>query len=659
MLSYEFSDADFTVPSWIKNTAGWWADDQINDDSFVSGIQWLVTNDVIILPSVEQGEGSDNVIPGWIKNTAGWWAEDEINDATFIGAIKYLINEGIMVVKQVEVSEESAECTFKNAGVVPIPCPDETGVDEIKDFYIDINGHTCFLCTSWGHTGGEYYFQIETFDERRGSHIDGVTINAEIISKGGELRHDFGALTTEDGIYNGNITIPGGTEWFGENILSVTAEYNGIEKTIEKEFDVFMNSNTSGASTNSGVLQSKTLSPTNSTSDGNNSFVRLDNAIGVDTFTIGESTYAIIVGQGESGIQIINLSGLDIPSSALPFSGITASDNEVDGANSFTELGSGRHVATYTITPGTASALSLTSTNFAIVAGLADDGLQVIDIGVPTAIVAKDAETDDANGFDQLGDPFGVATFTISSNSTYRGAVVTGNGADSVTIVDITNPTAIFEHDVEVDGANSFTELEGARSVATWNTTNGNTYAIVASQADDGVQIIDISDPSNVVAKDAATDGVNSFTQLDGAFGVDTFTIGSSTYAIVTSVTDDGVQIIDITDPAAIVAMDAETDGENGFDELDGAADVSTFTCGKSTYAIVASTVDDGLQLIDISLPTKIIAIHSVTDGENGFTELDGTRGIEMVTVKGTQYAIVTATHDDGVQIVEPSCSKH
>jgi len=605
VLSYEFSDADFTVPSWIKNTAGWWADDQINDDSFVSGIQWLVTNDVIILPSVEQGEGSDNVIPGWIKNTAGWWAEDEINDATFIGAIKYLINEGIMVVKQVEVSEESAECTFKNAGVVPIPCPDETGVDEIKDFYIDINGHTCFLCTSWGHTGGEYYFQIETFDERRGSHIDGVTINAEIISKGGELRHDFGALTTEDGIYNGNITIPGGTEWFGENILSVTAEYNGIEKTIEKEFDVFMNSNTSGASTNSGVLQSKTLSPTNSTSDGNNSFVRLNNALGVDTFTIGESTYAIVVAQGESGIQIINLSGLDVTSGGAPFSGITASDNEVDGANSFTELGSGRHVATYTITPGTASALSLTSTNFAIVAALADDGLQVIDIGVPTAMVAKDAETDDANGFDQLGDPFGVATFTISSNSTYRGAVVTGNGADSVTIVDITNPTAIFEHDVEVDGANSFTELEGARSVATWNTTNGNTYAIVASQA------------------------------------------------------DDGVQIIDITDPAAIVAMDAETDGENGFDELDGAADVSTFTCGKSTYAIVASTVDDGLQLIDISLPTKIIAIHSVTDGENGFTELDGTRGIEMVTVKGTQYAIVTATHDDGVQIVEPSCSKH
>ena len=318
MLSYEFSDADFTVPSWIKNTAGWWADDQINDDSFVSGIQWLVTNDVIILPSVEQGEGSDNVIPGWIKNTAGWWAEDKINDAIFIGAIKYLINEGIMVVKQVEVSEESAECTFKNAGVVPIPCPDETGVDEIKDFYIDINGHTCFLCTSWGHTGGEYYFQIETFDERRGSHIDGVTINAEIISKGGELRHDFGALTTEDGIYNGNITIPGGTEWFGENILSVTAEYNGIEKTIEKEFDVFRKSITSSGSVPASAGSCARVSPVslaNETEDptgiafsknGQKMFVMERGNDTVLEYTLTGGTYCIATASFVDSYSVVN-----------------------------------------------------------------------------------------------------------------------------------------------------------------------------------------------------------------------------------------------------------------------------------------------------------------------------------------------------------------
>ena len=36
-----------TIPSWIKNNAGWWADGQIDDSSFVSGIQWLISNGIM------------------------------------------------------------------------------------------------------------------------------------------------------------------------------------------------------------------------------------------------------------------------------------------------------------------------------------------------------------------------------------------------------------------------------------------------------------------------------------------------------------------------------------------------------------------------------------------------------------------------------------
>ena len=64
------------------------------------------------------------------------------------------------------------------------------------------------------------------------------------------------------------------------------------------------------------------------------------------------------------------------------------------------------------------------------------------------------------------------------------------------------------------------------------------------------------SSPSEITAADSETDESNGFTMLDGAYGVDTFTIGSSTYAIVVSQTDDGVQIINVTDPANIVELD-------------------------------------------------------------------------------------------------------
>ena len=40
---------DFEIPSWIKNNAGWWADGQIDASSFVSGIQWLISNGIIML----------------------------------------------------------------------------------------------------------------------------------------------------------------------------------------------------------------------------------------------------------------------------------------------------------------------------------------------------------------------------------------------------------------------------------------------------------------------------------------------------------------------------------------------------------------------------------------------------------------------------------
>ena len=107
--------------------------------------------------------------------------------------------------------------------------------------------------------------------------------------------------------------------------------------------------------------------------------------------------------------------------------------------------------------------------------------------------------------------------------------------------------------------------------------------------------------PTDIVATDAETDGVNGFTELSGAYGADTFTISGSTYAIVVSATDNGVQIINISDPANIIATDAETDGVNGFTELDGAYGVDTFTISGSTYAIVAAFDDNGVQVIELN----------------------------------------------------------
>ncbi|SVD61727.1 uncharacterized protein METZ01_LOCUS414581, partial [marine metagenome] len=187
--------------------------------------------------------------------------------------------------------------------------------------------------------------------------------------------------------------------------------------------------------------------------------------------------------------------------------------------------------------------------------------------------------------------------------------------------------------------------------------TYAGTYAIVTSGFSDGVQIIDVSDPTDISPTDAETDNVNGFTVLDSPFGVDTFTVASNstaTYAIViTGGPEDGIQMIDVSNPTAIVAIDAEVDGENGFDILNAPGDVDVFTIGSSTYAIVTSILDNGVQIIDVSNPANIVAVDSLVD--SGSLELATANGVDAFTIHGNTYAIVTGRDDNGVQIIELS----
>jgi len=105
IVSAEVIRGESTVPDWVKNTAGWWAAEQIPDAVFLQGIQYLIKERIIVveIPTEIDSEVVEEV-PGWVKNTVGWWAEDKIHDTTFVAGIQYLIGKGIIVVEQ-EVEE--------------------------------------------------------------------------------------------------------------------------------------------------------------------------------------------------------------------------------------------------------------------------------------------------------------------------------------------------------------------------------------------------------------------------------------------------------------------------------------------------------------------------------------------------------------------------
>jgi hypothetical protein len=95
----DMSDKELTVPRWIKHVAGYWYDENIPAKTFLSSIQWLVSNEIIIVTPTSTESDSSVTIPDWVKNTAGWWANDQIDDQTFVNAIQYLVDIGLIPVE--------------------------------------------------------------------------------------------------------------------------------------------------------------------------------------------------------------------------------------------------------------------------------------------------------------------------------------------------------------------------------------------------------------------------------------------------------------------------------------------------------------------------------------------------------------------------------
>ena len=96
------SAQDAQIPSWIKNVAGWWASGVISENEFLSGIEYLINNNIILIDfvpcndKIQSQYGDTKSVPDWIKNNAIWWSENLIDDTDFINGLQYLIEHKII-----------------------------------------------------------------------------------------------------------------------------------------------------------------------------------------------------------------------------------------------------------------------------------------------------------------------------------------------------------------------------------------------------------------------------------------------------------------------------------------------------------------------------------------------------------------------------------
>jgi len=96
----ELKVTELSIPDWIKNTAGWWAERSVDDSDFTGGISYLIEEGIISIPDLPAATVAvEENVPDWVRNMAGWWADNLTTDQEFADAIKFLVEKGIIQVQ--------------------------------------------------------------------------------------------------------------------------------------------------------------------------------------------------------------------------------------------------------------------------------------------------------------------------------------------------------------------------------------------------------------------------------------------------------------------------------------------------------------------------------------------------------------------------------
>ena len=361
------------------------------------------------------------------------------------------------------------------------------------------------------------------------------------------------------------------------------------------------------------------ISPVAFVADGVDGFEELAGPKGITVATIGSSTYALVSAYDDNGVQIIDITDPFNPSPTAAMA---------DGEDGFEWLASARHITTAAIGPSTYAFVSSS-----------DNGVQIIDITTPSSPTPA-ASISSALGT-SFDDPRDLVIFAIGP-STY--ALVAGNtvGIQIINITDPFNPSLAAAMTDWEDG------VDGVRGLDT-TVIGSSTYGLVAEYGGNAFKIINITDPSH--PSPVATVHDSQDVKLDGATAVTAVTIGSSTYALVAAQHDDAIQIINITDPSNPSPVAFAQDGIGGFDRLEYPEAVTAVTIGSFTYAFVAAFLD-GIQIIDITDPSNPTPATSVANFDPRFGDFSLHEDIAVTTIDSKIYIVTASYFGNGVPII-------
>ena len=282
--------------------------------------------------------------------------------------------------------------------------------------------------------------------------------------------------------------------------------------------------------------------------------------------------------------------------------------------------------------PGSADVFSMDSGTHAITGAFLDNGVQLIRIRGDGTLEARGSLFD--NSTLRLGWAAGVAAFDLDGAPH---ALVTSNAEHGVQLIRIRGDGTLEARGSLVD--NGTLALGTPGDVAAFD-LDGAPHALVSSATDDGVQLIRIRGDGTLEARGSLVDDDTLALNTPSAFSV-FGSPGGGAYAAVASGAEHGIQLIRMRgSDGAVFPAGSVTNGTNGFDELHVATGIDTFSLGGGTYALSsgADRNTGGLQLVRLS-PSSVAAVTATA--ANGTYGQGASIGIEVtfnekVNVTGT-----------------------
>ena len=364
----------------------------------------------------------------------------------------------------------------------------------------------------------------------------------------------------------------------------------------------------------------------------------------VDVFKDGNRTYALVASQHGSALMLFRIpngSALEHIETRRTGGGMLLdSPNDID----VFEMGNG---------------------TYALVASRGDRAVQLVRInasGTP-AMSAPDGGNmvfrNPANN--HLADTRGVSVFKLGGDNETH-ALVTLSTTDAVELIRIHENGTLSRVSRAAHGSD-FAEFDSPQFPEVLE-VGGNLHAIVAAYRSDAVHLIRIHANGTLEGISRATDtaprgpvagarATGPFPGLDGAHGIDVFEMDGRDYAIVASNIDDGVQLIRIHANGTLEGIASAT-RSGDFPSLDGARAVDTFRMAGATYAVAAAYDGDAVQLMRIHANGTLEGIASATHGRDGFGQLNNAWAVAPFDLAGAAYAAVVGEYS-GVQLIRLS----